>query len=127
VRADHAASIADIRLLISRSWQATVKRFELRPGSVTEWMTGDIMERLLKMVENKRATVYRQETTVKKVEKRNKTVWAGGHGKDATTKDEPDGWWVTFSDSPTAIRCETKPDCEVGDKAVCTWEFHKHD
>jgi hypothetical protein len=25
----------------------------------------------------------------------------------------------------TALQCENKPDCQVGDKAVCTWEFHK--
>jgi hypothetical protein len=114
-----------MRLLVSRAWQATVKRFELRPGSVTEWCVGDIMERLMKMVENSRETVYRQEATVKKVEQRFRTEWAGGHGKDAKTKDVPDGWWITFSDNLTAVRCETKPDCEPGDKAVCTWEFHR--
>lgn len=77
------------------------------------------------MTETKRQRVYRQTAIVKKVEQRTKTEWAGGHGKDATTKEVPDGWWITFIDNPTAVRCETKPDCEMGDHAVCTWEFHK--
>lgn len=114
-----------MRLLVSRSWQATVKRYELRPGSVTEWMIGDIMNRIIEMVETKREKVYRQTATVAKVEERFKTEWAGGHAKDAKTKEVSDGWWITFSDSKTAVRCETKPDVEAGDRAVCTWEFHK--
>lgn len=118
-----AGSIADIRLLVSRCWQRAVKHWELRPGTPTEWLVGQIMEELMKVVENRREYVYRQETRVKLVEERFKTVWAGGHGKDAKTKEVSDGWWVTFTDSPTAIRCETKPDCKVGDIATCTWEF----
>jgi hypothetical protein len=114
-----------MRLLVSRTWQATVKRFELRPGSVTEWMLGQIMEGLTKMVENSRQTVYKQETTVKKVEERMRTEWVEGLGKEAKTKETSDGWWITFTDNLTAVRCESKPDCEPGDRAVCTWEFHK--
>jgi len=83
------------------------------------------MERLIKMVENSRQKVYRQEATVKKIEERFRTEWVRGQGKDAETKEVSDGWWITFTDSLSAIRCDTKPDCTIGDKAVCTWEFHK--
>lgn len=119
------ASIAEMRQLVAESWQATVKRFELRPGSVTEWMTGDLMERLMKVVEGKRETVYRQVTTVKHIEQRFKTIVVSGFGKDAVTDEVPDGWWITFTDSLSAVRCDTKPDCVVGDKAVNTWEFQR--
>jgi hypothetical protein len=69
--------------------------------------------------------VYVQTTTVKSVERRTRTVWAGGHGKDAQTREEPDGWWITFNDSLTALRCETEPVAKPGDIATCTWEFKR--
>ncbi len=68
---------------------------------------------------------YVQQTTVKDVELRFKTVVKSGFGKDAVTEEVEDGWWVTFTDSPSAIRCESKPVCKPGDIAVCTWTFHK--
>lgn len=79
------------------------------------------------MTEMRRDRVYRQTATVKIVEERFKPVHdkTSGVGKDAKAVDVSDGWWVTFTDNPTAVRCETKPDCQPGDKAVCTWEFHK--
>ena len=72
-----------------------------------------------------RTKVYVQETKVKKVEERFKTRCISGTGKEAVTDEVSDGWWITFSDSLTALRCESKPDCEAGDIAVCTWEFKK--
>lgn len=72
-----------------------------------------------------RTKVYVQQTTVKKVEERTRTVCVSGTGKDAVTKEVSDGWWITFTDSLTALRCENKPDCEAGDIAVNTWEFKK--
>jgi len=55
------------------------------------------------------------------------TVLSGpsGVGKDAVTDEVFDGWWITFTDSRTAIRCDNKPDCEPGDLAICTWEFRR--
>ena len=70
---------------------------------------------------------YVQTATVAKVEERFNTVWAGGTGKDAKTKEVSDGWWVTFKDNLSAIKCETKPDCKPGDIATCTWEFRSRD
>lgn len=67
--------------------------------------------------------IYVQEATVKKIEERFRTEWVSGLGKDAVTKEVSDGWWITFHENLTAIRCEKKPDCRVGDKAVNTWEF----
>jgi hypothetical protein len=69
--------------------------------------------------------VYVQQATVKKVEERFREEWAGGMGKEAKTKHVSDGWWVTFNENMTAIRCDTKPECEAGDIALCTWEFKK--
>jgi hypothetical protein len=77
------------------------------------------------MVENMRQTKYEQRATVKNVEQRTRTVVVSGIGKDAVTKEVPDGWWITFSDSKTALRSENKPDCEPGDIAICTYEFRK--
>lgn len=68
---------------------------------------------------------YVQATTVKAIEERTKTVVVSGVGKDAVTDEVFDGWWITFVDSRTAIRCDSKPDCEVGDTAICTWEFRR--
>lgn len=67
--------------------------------------------------------VYRQTCTVKKIEERYRTEYVGGTGKDAITKEVSEGWYVTFHENLTAIKCETKPVCKVGDKAICTWEF----
>jgi hypothetical protein len=114
-----------MRLLVSRSWQETVKRFELRPGSVTEWCVGRIMERLIEMTEKKRQRVYVQTAIVKQVEERFTTKCVSGFGKDAKTEEVSDGWWITFVDSKTAVRCDNKPDVEVGDRATCTWEFSR--
>lgn len=114
-----------MRLLVARAWQRTVKRFELRPGTPTEYMVGNIMERMMEIVEGRRPVVYRQTAIVKLVEERFETKWVSGMGKDAVTKEVSDGWWITFRDSQTAVRCETKPDCKPGDTATCTWEFHK--
>lgn len=72
-----------------------------------------------------RQTTYKQTTTVKNVEQRFRTKVLRGVGKDAVTEDVPDGWWITFSDSKTALRCESKPDCQPGDVAICTWEFRR--
>lgn len=124
-RADPVASIADTRQLVARVWQRTVKHWHLRPGSVTEWFLGQLMEELMKVVEGGPRTVYRQVSTVKRVEQRFKTTVVSGFGKDAVTEEVDDGWWVTFTDSLSAIRCETKPECEAGDTATCTWEFKK--
>lgn len=77
------------------------------------------------MVEMRREKQYVQATTVKKVEERTKTVVVSGFGKDAVTDEMFDGWWITFTDSLTALRCENKPDCQPGDVAVCTWEFRR--
>jgi hypothetical protein len=68
---------------------------------------------------------YEQRTVVKAVEQRFRTVVVRGFGKDAETEDVPNGWWITFTDSLTAVRCEEKPDCQAGDVAICTWEFRK--
>jgi hypothetical protein len=125
VREDHAVSIADMRNIVAEVWQAAVRRFKLRPGTPTEWAVGNILEELLKVVENRREKQYVQATTVKKVEERTKTVVVRGFGKDAVTDEVFDGWWITFTDSLTALRCETKPDCQPGDTAICTWEFRR--
>jgi hypothetical protein len=77
------------------------------------------------VVEIRRQKVYRQTATVKDVEQRFKTAVVSGFGKDAVTDEVADGWWITFTDSKTGIRCETKPDVQPGDVATCTWEFHK--
>lgn len=114
-----------MRRLVSRVWQRTVKHWELRPGSVTEWTIGQMMEELMKLVEGAPQKVYVQETTVKDVVQKFKTVVTSGFGKDAVTDEVPDGWWITFTDNLSAVRCETKPDCQPGDTAVCTWEFRK--
>lgn len=79
----------------------------------------------MKLVENARQSVYVQETTVKDVELRYRTVVVSGFGKDAVTNEVPNGWWITFADSLTAVRCETEPDCKPGDIATCTWEFRR--
>jgi hypothetical protein len=117
------ASIAEMRRLVASVWQRAVKHWELRPGSVTEWFVGQMMEELMKVVETGPQKVYRQETTVKMVEQRFKTIVKSGFGKDAVTDEVADGWWVTFTDNLSAVKCETKPDCKPGDIAVCTWEF----
>ena len=72
-----------------------------------------------------RETTYEQRTTVKDVEQRFRTVVIRGFGKDAETEDVPNGWWITFTDSLTAVRCETKPDCQPGDTAICSWRFER--
>lgn len=118
-------SIGEMRNLLSAAWQACVKKFGLRPGSPTESLVGDTMERLMLLVESSRQSVYRQETRVKMVEQRWRTVVVSGFGKDAVTEEVSNGWWITFHDSLTAVRCETKPDCAPGDIATCTWEFRK--
>lgn len=69
--------------------------------------------------------IYVQEATVKKVEERYRTRYVSGTGKDAKTEEVSDGWWITFHENLTAVHCVTKPDCEVGYKAVNTWEFKK--
>jgi hypothetical protein len=122
---DRAVGIAVMRKIVAEVWQAAVAKFKLRPGSPTEWTVGNILEELLKMVENTRQKQYVQATTVKTVEERTKIVVISGIGKDAKTEEQFDGWWITFSDSRTAIRCESKPDCQPGDTAVCTWEFRR--
>lgn len=76
-------------------------------------------------MEIKRQRVYRQTATVKKIEERHRTKYLRGTGKEAETEEVSDGWWITFNENLTAVRCEIKPDCQVGDHAVCTWEFHK--
>jgi hypothetical protein len=114
-----------MRQLVSEAWQAAVKKWELRPGSVTEHLVGDIMERLVKLVEGGRQNVYIQETRVKQVEERFRTVVVSGFGKTAVTDEVSNGWWITFHDSLTAVRCDKKPDCVPGDIATCTWEFRK--
>lgn len=124
-RADPVVSIVDMRQLVASVWQRAVKHWKLRPGSVTEWFTGQLMEELMKVVEGGPRTVYRQVSTVKRVEQRFKTVVVSGFGKDAKTDEVDDGWWVTFHDNLSAIRCESKPECEPGDTAINTWEFKK--
>lgn len=69
--------------------------------------------------------IYVQEATVKKVEERFVTRYVSGTGKDAKTEEVSNGWWITFHENLTAVQCATKPDCEVGYKAVNTWEFKK--
>jgi hypothetical protein len=69
--------------------------------------------------------VYRQVATVKKIEERHRTEYVGGTGKDATTREVSDGWYITFHENLTAVKCDTKPSCQVGDKAICTWEFQR--
>jgi hypothetical protein len=75
------------------------------------------------MVEIVSQKVYQQVCTVKKIEERYRTEWVSGQGKDALTREVSEGWYVTFHENLTAIKCETKPVCKVGDKAICTWEF----
>lgn len=68
---------------------------------------------------------YEQRVTVKAVEERKRTICVSGFGADAKTEQISDGWYITFTDSKTAVVCETKPDVEPGDIATCTWTFAK--
>lgn len=76
-------------------------------------------------VVSEKITQYVQVCTVKDVVERFRTEWAGGTGPDASTREVSDGWWITFVDSRTAVRCDNKPDVRPGDKATCTWEFKR--
>lgn len=62
-------------------------------------------------------------TTVANVEKRTRSVWLGGVGKDAVFKSVSLGWFVRFHDSQEALFCGfEEPDIKVGDEYKITFE-----